>query len=152
MCFLCTSFLMYKIYKWNYAPTINLPALILNDLNQKPINISQFEGRPLVINFWGTWCGPCRQEMPILEAAKNKYSGRIRFIVVSDEPIYKLIQFKEANPYSFPYFQSAVSFQKMGITSVPITYFFDAKGKLVVKQKDNLKENELNEILKSLSD
>jgi thiol-disulfide isomerase/thioredoxin len=59
----------------------NLYAQSLNDLAGKPQALSQWKGKPLLVNFWATWCGPCVQEMPELSAMANEEAGK-RFNVI----------------------------------------------------------------------
>lgn len=54
------------------TPATNLYAQSLNDLAGKPQALSQWKGKPLLVNFWATWCGPCVQEMPELSALANE--------------------------------------------------------------------------------
>jgi thiol-disulfide isomerase/thioredoxin len=54
----------------------NLYAQSLNDLAGKPQALAQWKGKPLLVNFWATWCGPCVQEMPELSALANAESGK----------------------------------------------------------------------------
>jgi thiol-disulfide isomerase/thioredoxin len=51
------------------------PAFTLEDLSGKKVSLSDFKGRPLVVNFWGTYCAPCKIEMPWLEEFEKKYAG-----------------------------------------------------------------------------
>jgi thiol-disulfide isomerase/thioredoxin len=51
------------------------PAFTLADLDGKKVSLSDFSGHPLVVNFWGTYCGPCKYEMPWLEEFSQKYAG-----------------------------------------------------------------------------
>jgi thiol-disulfide isomerase/thioredoxin len=51
------------------------PAFTLDDLAGKKVSLSDFKGRPLVVNFWATWCGPCRVEMPWFEEFEKKYAS-----------------------------------------------------------------------------
>jgi len=59
----------------------NLYAQTLNDLSGKPQALAQWKGKPLLVNFWATWCGPCVQEMPELSALANEEAGK-RFNVI----------------------------------------------------------------------
>ena len=58
------------------SPATNLYAQSLNDLAGKPQALSQWKGKPLLVNFWATWCGPCVQEMPELSALANEEGGK----------------------------------------------------------------------------
>jgi thiol-disulfide isomerase/thioredoxin len=59
----------------------NLYAQTLNDLSGKPQTLAQWKGKPLLVNFWATWCAPCVQEMPELSALANEEGGK-RFNVI----------------------------------------------------------------------
>ena len=58
------------------SPATNLYAQSLNDLGGKPQALAQWKGKPLLVNFWATWCGPCVQEMPELSALANEEGGK----------------------------------------------------------------------------
>lgn len=64
-----------------HSASTNLYARTLDDLAGKPQALSQWQGKPLLINFWATWCGPCVQEMPELSAIANDEAGK-RFNVI----------------------------------------------------------------------
>ncbi len=145
-----SSFFIVRKVNRNRIPQINLSALTIKALDGSSINLESLKGKPLVINFWGTWCGPCRQEMPGFEKAKLKYSDKVNFLMVSDEPVDKLLKFKAANNYTLFYAQSQKPFQELGITSVPFTYIYDATGMLVFKRKDVLCEEELEKVIESI--
>jgi thiol-disulfide isomerase/thioredoxin len=63
------------------SPATNLYAQSLNDLAGKPQALGQWKGKPLLVNFWATWCGPCVQEMPELSAMANEEAGK-RFNII----------------------------------------------------------------------
>ena len=147
---LVVSFFISRRFKRNQIPQINLSAIAITDLNGHQINMAGFSGKPLVINFWGTWCGPCRQELPTYEKIKVKYDTLINLLMVSDEPGDKIERFKEDNSYTFMYACLQKRFSQIGIPSVPFTYFYDRTGKLVFKKKDPLKEEELNQLINKM--
>lgn len=66
-------------------PQIGEPApdFQLMDLNGNPVRLSDFEGRPVVINFWATWCPPCRAEMPDIQAVHSEYGDRAVILAVN---------------------------------------------------------------------
>ena len=49
---------------------------VLKDANGREVNLASFKGKPLIVNFWATWCGPCKVETPYLEAFSRKYEGQ----------------------------------------------------------------------------
>lgn len=62
----------FSLYGFFSSPDdIHLPALELRTLNQEPVALTQFKGKPIVLNLWASWCPPCRREMPMLEAAQK---------------------------------------------------------------------------------
>jgi thiol-disulfide isomerase/thioredoxin len=64
-----------------HTASTNLYAQTLNDLSGKPQSLAQWKGKPLLVNFWATWCGPCVQEMPELSALAHEEAGK-RFNVI----------------------------------------------------------------------
>lgn len=64
-----------------HTASTNLYARTLDDLSGKPQPLKQWQGKPLLINFWATWCGPCVQEMPELSSLANENAGK-RFNVI----------------------------------------------------------------------
>ena len=148
---LIVSFFIVRKIKKNYIPLIELSSLVLKDLNGKDIALTSFAGKPLVINFWGTWCGPCRKEFPDFEKVKQKYVSQVNFIMVSDEQEDKIEKFRSENNFTFLFAQSPITFDKLGITSVPVTYLYDAKGLLYTKKKETLSEQQLDELVAELN-
>jgi peroxiredoxin len=77
---------------WAGGPT---PALALKDLDGRPHRLSDYRGKVVLINFWATWCAPCRDEMPSIQGLKNKMSGK-PFAVLAvnlDEPESRIRKF-----------------------------------------------------------
>ncbi len=115
------------------APGFSLPTL-----SQGQLSLSDYAGRPLVINFWTTWCGLCKQELPIFQAFQEQDSGRIAFLSIcagsSADEARALIA---AGGYAFPVLYDADktvarAYQPQGptvrreITAFPFTVFVDA--------------------------
>jgi thiol-disulfide isomerase/thioredoxin len=77
---------------WNGGPA---PALRLQDLEGRPHRLADFRGRVVLINFWATWCAPCRDEMPSIQGLKDKLAGK-PFAVLAvnlDEPESRIRNF-----------------------------------------------------------
>ena len=142
---LFASFFISRKIAGRHVPDILLSSLQLKDLQGRDILLSSFKGKPLIINFWATWCGPCRQELPIFEKIKEKYRDQVFFLLVSDESIETIKNFNVSNKYSLPIVQSQEKLGSIGFPSVPFTYFYDKNGRVVIKKKDTISEDELNE-------
>jgi thiol-disulfide isomerase/thioredoxin len=73
------GFINLVVLRLATASTAPLPALVLRDLDGRAVNLQELRGRPLVINLWATWCGPCRRELPTLAQAQQRMPG-VRFV------------------------------------------------------------------------
>ena len=104
----------------------------LVDLNQNKVNLTSFEGKKIVINYWATWCGPCIKEMPELKRAEEILQNyNYTFLLVSDETISKINTFKNEKKFDFNFLKSINSNETNGVYSLPTTYIFDENGKKV---------------------
>ena len=117
------------------------PAFKLSARGGKTIDLAQFRGQVVMINFWATWCGPCRQEMPLLEDIYKKYKPMgFTMLAVNVEPDSKAAEAwlgKLAKPVSFPVafdVDSKVS-KAYKVAGMPSTVFVDRKGNVRVMHK-----------------
>ena len=113
------------------------PDFTMLDWEGNEVTLSQFVGKPIVLNFWASWCGPCKSEMPDFDAAYQEYGEDIHFLMVNvtggRETLETAKAFIEESGYSFPVFfdinnEGAYLY---GASSIPLTYFIDANGNLV---------------------
>ncbi|MGB8327502.1 MAG: TlpA disulfide reductase family protein [Steroidobacteraceae bacterium] len=110
------------------APDFRLPARG----STKPITLSQFRGQVVMLNFWASWCGPCRKEMPILDGIQRRYRPLgFTLVGVNVEPNSADAEaFLRQTPVAFPIAydaQSAVS-KLYQVTGMPNTVIIDRKG------------------------
>jgi cytochrome c biogenesis protein CcmG/thiol:disulfide interchange protein DsbE len=100
------------------------------------IDLQQFRGRPVVINFWATWCGPCWQEHPVLVANARALQPNVQFLgVVFQDEESKILSFLNDRGTAYPTLvdekgKTAIAY---GVGGVPETFFLDASGKIVAK-------------------
>jgi thiol-disulfide isomerase/thioredoxin len=79
-----------------------LDALVVHDLEGRRQSLDQWRGRVLVLNFWATWCAPCREEMPILSDLAEHYRDRVQFVGVAADSAEKVREFAREVPVSYP--------------------------------------------------
>ena len=123
----------------------------------KKYQLSAFYGKPTIINFFATWCPPCRAELPFFDAAYQNYGDRINFIVLDlvdsgDETVENGLDFLSSNGYSFPlYFDSDFEgYGAYGTAYVPVTVLISADGGLVDSHTGGLSQSELQEMIDRL--
>lgn len=114
------------------APNFTIKRL---DTDQ-PVSLSDFAGKPIVINFWATWCGPCKTEHPVLDWAARTYEGKAVFLgIVFEDNEANTKRFLAENGWSFPQLfdpKSTVAVD-YGVSGVPETYFINREGIIVKK-------------------
>lgn len=116
------------------------PAFKLSGRGGKAIDLSQFKGQVVMINFWATWCGPCRQEMPLLEDIYKKYKPMgFTMLGVNVEPDSAAAEawLTKQKPVSFPIaFDTDSKVSKMyKVAGMPSTVFVDRKGNVRIMHK-----------------
>lgn len=119
-------------------PKAEAPDFTVYDIEENPVKLSDFAGTPVVLNFWASWCGPCRMEMPEFEDACQEYNGRVQFMMVNltdgaNETVETASALIEEQGYTFPvYFDTTQAATILyGIQSIPTTFFIDAEGYVV---------------------
>ena len=114
-------------------PDYSAPDFTMLDQNGNEVNLSDFLGKPIILNFWASWCGPCKSEMPDIQESFDKYGEEIHFLLVSvDESVDTAKAFIEDAGYTFPVYFDTTSLgaYTYGASSIPLTYFIDANGEL----------------------
>lgn len=118
------------------------PEFTVYDLEGNAHQLSDFRGKPVILNFWATWCGYCQVEMPDFDEKYQEYGDDIHFIMLNvtdgaQETVETASAFIAENGYSFPVYydtdmDAASSYNTGGL---PVTYFLDAEGNFVAWQK-----------------
>lgn len=137
--------------------TLNAPEIKLQDMNDKIINLEDYEGKTVVVNFWATWCRPCRKEMPSLERLYNSTKDKNVEVIAVDmgedkesvaaflstldpKPTFKVLLDKE----------SSLSIA-WGIQGLPTTYIINPKGEITYRARGG-REFDHPEIIKTVTD
>ena len=107
-----------------------VPDLTIESLDGSLVSVRALEGTPLVINFWASWCVPCRQEAPVLAAAAQRMTGKAQFVGVDIQDTDSAARAYEADVKS-PYPVGPAirgSYRDFGVTAPPETFFVDRHG------------------------
>lgn len=113
------------------------PALKLKDLDGKPHDLAQLKGRVVLVNFWATWCPPCRREMPSMErlsqALKNEAFSVLAINVGEDADTINSFASQLDATLNFPILldSQSRSLQVWKVSGLPTTYLIDQQGRIV---------------------
>ncbi|WP_298836312.1 TlpA family protein disulfide reductase [Clostridium sp.] len=126
----------------------------LKDLNGKELSLSDLKGKKVFLNFWATWCPPCKAEMPEIEKLyqETKNSNLVIVAVEIGEPLSTVKPFIDSNKYNFRVLidpdQSVAA--KYNITSIPTSYFIDVNGNIVSKSIGGMNIDQMKTYIKTL--
>ncbi len=128
-------------------PEDTAPDFSVLDPDGNSVRLSDYFGKPIVVNFWASWCGPCRAELPHFNEAWKARGGEITFLMVDltdgiGETVESVRSFLSDNGFEFPvYFDTeSEATDAYGIYSIPLTVFIDAEGRIVSHQIGSMNE------------
>jgi len=114
---------------------ISAPDFTVYDREGNAVQLSDYFGKPIVLNFWASWCGPCKMEMPDFQDQYLELGEEIHFLMInvtdgSRETVESASAFIEEQGYTFPVFYDTDSDAALtyGAYALPTTYFIDAEG------------------------
>lgn len=129
------------------------PDFTVYDYDGNAVKLSDSYGKPIVFNFWATWCGPCKSEMPGFEKMYKKYKDKVVFMMInSSDSREDVLKFMDENGYTFPiyYDDTQIAAYTYGVSAIPATYVTDKYGQIYGYQIGVLPEETLEKAIKTV--
>lgn len=128
------------------------PDFTVTTINGETVSLSDLRGQTVLLNFWGTWCGPCRREMPDFQAVYEEYSDKgftILALAVGGDTEADVIEFRDEFGLTFPLAvdEGDIINDQYGIISQPSTLILDEDGEIIFKNFGLVMESQLRDIL-----
>jgi thiol-disulfide isomerase/thioredoxin len=113
------------------------PSLQAQDLLGKPVNKDNWAGKVVLVNFWATWCPPCREEIPELIELQKKYKDRLEIVGLSedDDPPESVLKFARQKGMTYPIVMATPELIEAygGVPALPTSFVIDTQGRVVQK-------------------
>lgn len=128
-------------------PAGSEPAISFVDKTGKSLTLSDFHGKPLVMNLWATWCPPCVTELPVLAWLEERYGEKLQVIAISTDAggFTTMDAFLAKNPMEHPTFYHDAGnalFKHLKLRGLPTTYIINAQGQTVAKLEQSIKRDD----------
>ena len=133
---LCAAVItIYLFKKYRIPPAIAFPELALTDLSGNAVSLQDFQGKHIFLNFYATWCAPCRKEMPdLINASKKLTADDVLFIAVSDEDVGKIKRFKGNAETPIVFLRMEGKREDINVFTIPTSYLIAENGKVVYEK------------------
>jgi thiol-disulfide isomerase/thioredoxin len=129
------------------------PNFVLKTADGKTVELKKLQGKVVFVNFWATWCGPCRAEIPGMTKVYDKYKAKgfeIVGIALDNGGWDDVSPWLAKNPINYPIVlgDRALTEEWGGIPSIPTTFIIDRKGNIAAKHVGGLREAEFEKLVK----
>lgn len=139
------------------STAMKVPDFTVYDLEGNAVSLYNCLGKPVVLNFWATWCGPCQSEMPAFDQMYQQHGDKVTFLMVnvtdgSRDTVETVTSFYEDSGYTFPiYFDTTLdASMTYGAYSIPVTFFIDPEGYLLYNHMGAISEDALAQCMELL--
>ena len=133
------------------------PDFTVTDGAGNEVKLSDFRGKGVVLNFWASWCGPCKSEMPHFQTAYETYGEDVHFLMVNmsealGDSRTNADAFLTEGGYTFPVYYDTLSecAYGYGVTGIPMTFFIDKDGNLVSGKTGMISEADLDRRIQTI--
>jgi cytochrome c biogenesis protein CcmG/thiol:disulfide interchange protein DsbE len=120
---------------------------------EAPVSLAAFRGTPVVLNFWASWCVPCRREMPFFAAVSEQHKGRVAFVGVNHQdqrpPALDLLA-ETGVPYPSGFDPRGAVAAAYGLFGMPTTVFISTQGEVLERRTGEMSRRELEETIRRL--
>ncbi|MBV1888371.1 MAG: TlpA family protein disulfide reductase [Urechidicola sp.] len=107
----------------------------LEGINSDDYDFNTAKGKVVFVNFWATWCPPCRAEMPSIQKLYNDYSDKVEFVFFTSEETDVVNAFLDKNKYNLPAYNSYNNWpSEFKVSTIPATYIVDKNGAIVIHE------------------
>lgn len=131
------------------------PDFTLETLDGKEVNLSDYKGKKVLLNFWATWCPPCKEEMPDMEKYSKQMGKDVAILAVNIDPENDVKAFIKENGITFPILLDSQSAknpvnEKYKVLAIPTTYFIDSNGVIRNKVVKAMQYNDMEQSINSM--
>ena len=133
------------------------PDFTLKDINGNMVKLSDFRGKAVVLNFWATWCPPCKVEIPWFEDLQNKYGSQgleVVGVALDDSSDKEIADFAKEMKMNYPVLLGKEETSDLygGVEALPTTFYIDRNGKIITSVPGLIDRKEIEDnIVKALS-
>ena len=124
------------------------PNFILKNLAGEEVSLEDYRGKKVMLNFWATWCPPCKEEMPAMQQFYNENSNEVEILAINLDPQNNVKTFVKDNELTFPILldQDGATQQTYSIISIPTTFILDEKGLILKKHIGSMTYEQMKEL------